>query len=122
MKSWLILLLVGIAGCGSDGGMQVEVEITVLSDCTATISWKPPTERVDGTPFSVEEIGRYDLFIGLESGVYYRAIGIEDKYLTQWTETGLLGGLNYFTATVTDLGGLESKEADEVVRQVESTC
>ena len=131
MNGWPILLL-GLVGCGSgsNSGMQVDVVITVPPappNCTASISWTPPTAREADengveAPFSVEEIGRYDLFIGLESGVYYREIGIEDKNLTQWQEADVLGGDNYFTMTVTDVDGLESDKAAEIIKLVDTRC
>jgi len=72
--------------------------------------------------FTVEEISRWDLFIGLEPGEYYRVVGIADRYLTNWEEAQLKGGDNYFTMTVTDNGGLESDKADEIVKFVDTRC
>ena len=31
----------------------------VAAPATSTLSWEPPTERVDGTPFAVEDIQEY---------------------------------------------------------------
>jgi hypothetical protein len=118
-------MLVVLAGCGSKQGMKVEVPVTpppAPPSCTAFISWTPPTERIDDEPFTVDEISRYDLFIGLASGDYYRVVGIEDPFLTDWQATALLGGNNWFTMTVTDINGLESDKADEVTRLVDSRC
>lgn len=91
-------------------------------NCTATISWSPPKERVDETEFSVEEISRYDLFIGLAEGEYYREIGILDRYLVQWEEPALEGGDNYFSMTVTDLNGLQSDKSEEIIKWVDDRC
>ena len=119
-------MLALLAGCSSSPpGMRVTVTIIdppFDPNCTATISWVAPTERIDDTPFSLEEILRYDLFIGLASGDWYRIIGIEDGYVTQWEEIDLLGGDNYFTMTVTDLEGLESDKADEIIKPVDDRC
>ena len=121
-RAWMLLLL---AGCESTPSKTVVVEIIdppFDPNCMATISWLPPTERIDDTPFTVEEIDRYDIFIGLESGIWYRIIGIEDRYLIQWEEDYLQGGDNYFTMTVTDTGGLESVHSDEIVKFVDNRC
>lgn len=93
----------------------------------ALVSWTPPTEREpneDGIKdsFTVEDIQRYDLFIGTESGVPYRLVGIEDRYLTSWQEQDLKGGDNYFTMTVTDNGDLESEHSNEIIKAVDSRC
>ena len=73
-------------------------------------------------PFAIEEISRYDLFVGLASGDYYRVIGIEDRNLTDWEAHDLQGGDNWFTMTVTDTNGLESEQADEIIRHVDTRC
>jgi len=121
------LLGLVILGCGgsSDKGMQVEVQGFPI--CTASISWSPPTHREadengNEAPFSVEEIGQYDLFIGTEAGVYYREVGIMDRNLTQWEAAGLRGGDNYFTMSVTDVDGLTSDKAAEIIKQVDKRC
>lgn len=129
-QSWRYVGLLSILGCHADEGMRVEVPITQPPEppnCTAFVSWKPPTERVPDAngvsqEFTVEEISRWDLFIGLDSGEYYRVVGILDRYLTNWEEAELQGGDNYFTMTVTDNGGLESDKADEIVKFVDTRC
>ncbi len=122
-RAWMLVVLVGC----SSGPPPMKVTVEIIDppfdpNCMATISWVPPTERVDDAPFTLEEIERYYLFIGLETGVWYRIVGIEDGYLTQWEEDYLLGGDNYFSMTVTDTGGLESDHADEVIKFVDNRC
>lgn len=115
-----------LVGCGGNkNGMQVKTIATLPSeppDCTAYISWSAPTAREDESPFTVEEVDRYDIFIGLSSGEYYRIIGIEDRYLTQWKEDDLEGGDNWFTMTVTDVKGLESEKAEEIMKLIDTRC
>ena len=114
MRFWKLGGLLSLASCvGGSNGAQ---------NCTANISWQAPTAREDNSLFTVEEIQHYDLFIGKESGVYYRIVKIEDQHLRSWQESNLKGGSNYFTMTVTDIDGLESNKADEIVKFVNSKC
>ncbi len=116
----LVWLLVGLVGCGGNDGGTLEVAINV--DCTAFLQWEPATTREDGTPFSIEEIDRFDIFIGHTSHTPYKTIIIDDKYLRSWEERGLEGGINYFTMTVTDDGGRISARANFVIKQVDERC
>ena len=91
-------------------------------NCTAILSWVSPTERVDGSPFSQSEILKYDIFIGHDSDLWYRIVGIYNSNLTHWEESGLLGGDNYFTMTVTDMINQESDQSNEVLQFVDERC
>lgn len=124
MKMLAAVILFGLVGCGKGG---IGVEVTGYPICSAIISWTAPTEReadADGNEaaFVLEEIARYDLYIGLAAGDYYRQVGILDRYAIQWEEADLKGGRNYFTMTVTDNAGLTSDEADGVYKQVDKRC
>ena len=44
-----VLFLIGLSLCAQN----------VLAQSTSQLSWQPPTERVDGTPFAVEDIQEY---------------------------------------------------------------
>lgn len=122
-RAWMLALLAGCTG----SPQMLDVSVTIQDPpfdpiCMATASWVPPTERIDDTPITFEELDRFDLYIGLESGVWYRIVGIEDVYLIQWSEDHLLGGDNFFTMTVTDTDGLESEHSNEVVKFIDARC
>ncbi len=122
MQSWKYVGLLSLLGCGG-GGSQVEVPTKQISpNCSIFITWTPSISRIDGSAFTIEDVQYYDLFIGMESGAYYRQVRINDGYLTAWEEFKLKGGTNYFAMTVTDNGNLESDKTNELVRFFDNRC
>lgn len=72
------------------------------------ISWDAPTERVDGSPLSVEEIRQFN--------IYYLSNGVEQVQSAQGDESTAtitsLFGLYAFSMTTVDINGLESERSD----------
>ena len=72
----------------------------------ATLSWTPPTETLDGSPFN--GIASYRIDYGLDPAVLERTIEISNPGITRYTVEGLLPGVWYFRVTAFDADGNES--------------
>lgn len=61
---FLPVLIIMITGCGNGGaGFNT-------GNTSVTLSWDPPTEKMDGTPVSSSEIGIYKIYHGVSSKNY----------------------------------------------------
>lgn len=88
---------------------------------TASLSWRPPAERVDGESLPLTEIAGYRIYYGTRSGQYkYRVPPIDDAYTTSVTIEDLPVGTYYFVMTTVDVNGLESGYSGEAVKVVQS--
>ncbi len=114
-----VLILLVLLGACSGGGMSLSVEI---AGCTAKMSWTVPTQRVNGAPFTKDEIQYFDLFIGVASDMYYREIRVADPTLRKWDEPNIRSGLNYFTMTLTDTQDIESGRAVSESKTAGTQC
>ncbi len=77
----------------------------------ATLSWTPPTETLDGSPFN--GIASYRIDYGLDPAVLERTIEIGNPGITRYTVEGLLPGVWYFRVTAFDADGNQSlRDAD----------
>lgn len=88
---------------------------------TASLSWRPPAERVDGENLPLTEIAGYRIYYGTSSGQYqYQVPAIDDAYTTTVTIEDLPVGTYYFVMTTVDVNGLESGYSGEAVKVVQS--
>jgi hypothetical protein len=72
----------------------------------AILSWTPPTETLDGSPFN--GIASYRIDYGLDPAVLERTIEIGNPGITRYTVEGLLPGVWYFRVTAFDADGNQS--------------
>lgn len=84
----------------------------VAAQGTATLSWQPPTQRVDGSPLST--LAGFKVHVGQSSRSYSRVIDISGASNTRYTVTGLTAGRWYFAISATDDMGLSSDLSAEV--------
>ena len=47
-------------------GLVIFAQGAFSATATSTLSWQPPTERVDGTPFSMEDIQEYRVYYTID--------------------------------------------------------
>jgi len=89
--------------------------ITVLAKNAAsgsvTLSWQPPTERVDGSP--IGDLSGYRLLYGQGSGDYTQTIAINNPGITRYMIEGLTSGDWFFAIQTVDASGLVSKPSAE---------
>src|SRR6056297_1722100 len=85
---------------------------------SATLSWTPPSERVDGTP--IGNLAGYRVLYGQSSGEYELAIQIDNPSITRYVVENLGPGDWFFAVTVRTADGLESAPSAEVSKRIES--
>jgi hypothetical protein len=69
----------------------------------ATLSWTPPTETLDGSPF--RGIASYRIDYGLDPAVLERTIEITNPGMTRYVVERLLPGVWYFRVMAFDADG-----------------
>jgi hypothetical protein len=84
---------------------------------SATLSWTPPTERVDGTP--IGELAGYRVLYGRGSGKYDQAAEIDNPGVTRYVVENLGPGNWFFAVTVKTADGLQSAPSAEVRKRIE---
>lgn len=84
-----------------------------------TVSWTNPTTRVDGSPIGAGELATTTLYYGL-CGDTPAALDVPQP-ATSVDITGLAYGEYCFTATVTDVYGLESQLSAQVTKTLNPT-
>ena len=93
------------ACANGDGGTQTAVG---FNQDSVTVSWTAPTERSNGDPLSLSDIGGYRIYYGPQRGFYNRQVNIPDSTAQQATVTGERG-YYFFVITTYDTAGRESK-------------
>lgn len=96
---------------------SIEVRAGGAPTGSVTLSWTPPTERVDGTP--LEGIAGYRILYGRDSGQYDRVDEIDSPGITRYVMENLSPGTWYFAVAVVAADGLESAPSAEVSKQIE---
>lgn len=122
MRYGLITTLLLLGGCsGGSGGNGPGLPLDPndpTNTCIATLSWSPPTERMDDSPLALEELAKFTIYVndaeGMEEARITLVIDLTDVYLIQWEIRNLPAGQHYFYMTVTDTEGLASGYSNEV--------
>jgi hypothetical protein len=83
---------------------------------SATLSWTPPTTRIDGSPLN--NLAGYKIFYGRMSGVYDYEVEIDNPGVVTYVVEGLVSGDWYFTLAAFDTDGLQSDRSNEVLREI----
>lgn len=83
---------------------------------SATLSWQPPAERLDGSPLL--NLAGYRILYGQESGRYSHAVEIENAGITRYFIADLTEGSWYFAVVAVDEEGLESPPSAEVSKHI----
>ena len=83
---------------------------------SATLSWQPPTERVDGSP--LPRLSGYRILYGQQSRRYSYSIEITNPGLTRYFIDGLGEGWWYFAIVAIDREGLESPPSAEASKRI----
>jgi hypothetical protein len=86
----------------------------------ASLSWRAPSQRVDGKTLSVSEIDGYRIYYGTSPGDYDSVLSVDDPYTFTLRIDDLPAGTYYFAMTTVDTNGLESDYSAETVRTVVS--
>ena len=79
---------------------------------SATVSWKAPTERTDGSPLT--NLAGYRIFYGRMSGIYDYRIDIRNPGVLTYVVENLAPGDWYFAVSAYDSYGIDSDRSAEV--------
>jgi hypothetical protein len=123
----LLLLTVLLSGCEGDtrptsalpetgDDAIVEAAPTPPVSGSATLSWQPPAERLDGSPLL--NLAGYRILYGQESGRYSHIVEIDSAGITRYFIDDLGEGTWYFAIVAIDTEGLESPPSAEVSKTV----
>jgi hypothetical protein len=82
----------------------------------ATLSWAPPTERVDGTP--LEAVSGYRIYYGRDPEQFEHEIEV-DREVTKYRIDHLESGEWYFAVAAISEEGLESAPSSVVQKTIE---
>ena len=85
---------------------SVEVRDLPEGDGTATLSWTPPTRRVDGTP--LDNLAGFRIYVGSDPTQLERVRQIRNPGVTRYLVEGLSAGEWAFAITAFDADGRES--------------
>lgn len=96
---------------------SVEVLPSGSSTGSATLSWTPPTERVDGSP--IGGLAGYRVLWGKSPGAYDRSYQIENPSVTTYIVENLSPGTWYFAVTAKSRDGLESAPSPEARKRID---
>lgn len=88
------------------------VNVEVSATGSATLSWQPPTTRMDGSPLT--NLAGYRIRYGTASGNYTNVITIANGSVTNAVVSNLLPGTYYFVTTAYDAAGYESNYSSPV--------
>jgi len=120
------IFLVTATGCGggegvieTSGGDIVGSDIVGGGDIgggggytgVATLTWTPPTTRVDGS--SLTDLAGYRIYYGTSEGNYTESIEISNTGITEYVIDSLPPNTYYFVITAFDSSGNESSYSNE---------
>lgn len=101
-----------VAGCdGKSGGIVPPADAQSSSD---VLTWTPPTERVDGTPLPVQEIGGYRVYFAIGDGPLGQPIDVSGGSTTSYEVPRALDGRRCYAMTTVDTNAQESARSETV--------
>lgn len=96
----------------------ITVSAKVVTYGTATLSWLPPTERMDGS--ALTNLSGYTIYYGTASGQYTQSIRLNNPGLSSYVVENLPSGFTYYFAiTALDASGLESSHSVEGSKRIQ---
>ena len=104
MKNWIGVVVIALLMALTEQAMA------------QTITWTNPTEREDGTPLALTEIGGYRIYWGSASGDLQQTIVVNGQRTAHTVD--FPPGKSYFQMTVVDTAGRESLPTPELVAEV----
>ena len=101
---------------GSTNSRSIKIRRESGQKGSVTLSWTPPTARVDGSPLT--NLAGYKIFYGRMSGVYDYQIDIDNPGVSTYVVEELVSGQWFFSLAAYDSDGLESDRSNEVERDI----
>jgi hypothetical protein len=90
----------------SEASAFITINVTMTAAGRATVSWRAPTERTDGSPLT--DLAGFRIYYGESRSSLQYVIEVADPVAGNWVVTDLTPGTWYFAATAYDASGAES--------------
>lgn len=106
----------------SDGALQASlpafsIEVQQSADGSATLSWTPPTTRIDGSPLT--NLAGFRVRYGNSVGNYPNTIAIPNPGVTSYVVENLALGTYYFVIAAYDSTGSESSNTSPLSKTIQ---
>ncbi len=92
------------------------VTVTQVALGSATLSWTPPTQNVDGSQLT--DLAGYRIYYGTARGTYLTSIQINNPGIATYVVENLTPNTYYFVSTAFKSNGVESEFSNEAVKVV----
>ncbi len=114
-------LVEGIVITASDGQDYASlnafaIEVAQVTNGSATVSWLPPLQRVDGS--ALTNLAGYRIRYGTNAAGMDRLLRVDGAGTTSIVIGGLVPGKWYFAVTAVDAGGLESAPSNAASKTI----
>jgi hypothetical protein len=93
------------------------IDVVATSTGAATVSWMPPTEKIDGSPLL--DLAGYRIYWGRTEHSYTQSVTLDNPGLTSYVVEQLTAGTWYFAATALDAAGMESRFSNVASKTIE---
>ncbi|MBN1238039.1 MAG: hypothetical protein JXB36_06030 [Gammaproteobacteria bacterium] len=105
---------------GADTASLAPFSIAVVGSATgtATLSWRAPTSRTDGS--SLDNLAGYRILWGTSEGNYPNSVEIHNPGITSYVIDNLAPAVYYFVVVAIDANELESEYSNEAQKTVGS--
>jgi hypothetical protein len=93
-----------------------DITVDAIALGSATLSWNPPTENVDGS--TLMDLAGYRIYYGRDADQMTRTIVISNPGLTRYVVENLGPANWYFTMTSVNADGVESRRSPTVSKSI----
>lgn len=118
LSPWTLQPLASPESPAVDDGSTSEPPATDQEASSVTLSWTAPLTRVDGSSIALSEIQSYEISYGTSPDNLTNTITV-DGSRTSAEISGLSAGTWYFSISVIDTAGLESKNSEVVSHTIQ---
>jgi Putative Ig domain len=94
----------------SIGPFVVQVTAAAATSGSATLSWIPPTQNLDGSP--ITDLSGYHIYYGINAGDLTNSITVNGGSSSTYTVAGLGSGTYYFSVVAYNAEGVDSPESN----------
>ncbi len=93
-----------------------DITVDAIASGSATLSWSPPTENVDGS--ALTDLMGYRIYYGRSENQLTRTIVIDNPGLTRYVVENLAASNWHFTMTSVNAEGVESRRSPTVSKTI----
>jgi hypothetical protein len=93
-----------------------DITVDAIAVGSATLSWNPPTDNVDGSPLT--DLAGYRIYYGRDETQLTRTIVVSNPGLTRYVVENLARANWYFAMTSVNASGIESRRSPTVSKSI----